>query len=239
MTSREHLVPTLTVDKNGRTTTVHKKRVTAGNAKSIPFSKNTELIIRRKDLIHGLATVMESTWTGGNVNALTQTLKMYPDSLLERLDHTQATNSVAFARIVRIAITKGAGEKSVRECLFFLDDLDASSYYAARDQIAALHRYTQLPETDDFSQESDELKSQCRALIAVQRACSNLDEDDVFRLESGAFVIDDDDLVELILANPDKASQIADFIRERKSIDTALIADVIASDASALGSGTL
>lgn len=239
MASRDHLVPTLTVDKNGRTTTVHKKLATTGSAKSIPFSKNTELIVRRKDLIHGLATVMESTWAGGNVNALTQTLKMFPDSLLQRLDHTQATNSVAFARIVRIAITKGAGEKSVREYLFFLDDLDASSYYAARDHIAALHRYTQLPESDDFSQESDELKSQCRALIAVQRACSHLDEDDMFRLESGMFVLDDDGFVELILAHPDKATQIVNFIRERRSIDVGLIAEVISGDATALGSGTL
>jgi hypothetical protein len=207
--------------------------------KNIPLPTSTEMIVRRKDLIHGLAAGMESKWAGGNLAPLTQTLKKYPDALLERLEQTRVTTSEGFFRIVRAAITKGTGPETVSEYLFFLDDLDVSSYYAARDHISSLHQYTQLPESKDFSNESDELKSQCRALLAVQRACTNLDEVEVFRLESGAFVIDDDDLVELILKNPDKSIQIADFIRERESIDVALIAEVIVSDASALGSGTL
>jgi hypothetical protein len=239
MTSREHLVPTLTVDKNGRTTTVHKKRVAGGVAKNIPLSNSAEMIVRRNNLIHVLASGMESRWAGGSVGALAKTLKKYPDILLERLSQAQVTNGDGFVRVLRIAITKAAKLETVSEYVCFLDDLDASSYYAARDHIASLHQYTQLPESDDFSNESEELKSQCRALLKVQRACAEVEDLEVFRMESGYFVIDDDDLVELILGHPDRATQIADSIRERKTIDVALIAEVITSDATALGSGTL
>jgi hypothetical protein len=238
MASREHLVPTLTVDKNGRTTTVHKKPVVEGAQKSIPMVKVQGPLPRRKEM---LKSIIERMGMGRTVEAkktVARQLSKYPDSILEKIVQEMTSTSQVY-KLARNAVVNDVPVEGMSEMLTFVDELDASSYYAVRDHISSLHQYTQLPESTDFSNEDDETVAKCRALLKVQRACAEVEDLEVFRLESGYFVIDDDDLVELVLNHPDKASHIADFIRERQGIDVALMAEAFASGTSALGSGTL
>lgn len=247
MTARENLNPTTVVDKNGRVTTVYRKPQAAPGRTSIPQVKSPSMTAaRRKEMIGELALRYETTKSGpGGIRNLTKVLKTYPDELLERLEGMRVTNSPA-QWIAKASVADGEFPAAINERLTFYPEVGHLNYRGLRMRVAALHDIPQLPESDDFTKESDEVVAQCRALLVVIDACNRAglygeyhDDPSDTMLRDDRVIELDDLLVDFVIAHPDHSVEIANFIRERKAIDLDLLTELVEGDARALGSGAL
>jgi hypothetical protein len=242
MTSRENLEPTPTVDKNGRLTTVYKKK--SGRGKSIldvPMPKPAVSQVDRQRIVSDFVDHFESRgMSEGAYEIMRAALNSYSDELLEKLDEARS-NLAPGLGLVGTSLSRGETEYEMSEQLYFFRELDDSMYYAARHLVDSLHYYPQLPASVDYSKENDEVRAQCSALIMVERVSVNLpyDLDEVFDISKGEYVLKDERLVELVLAHSDKAVLISDFIRSRRTLDVGMLTELVNSEAKVLGTGLL
>jgi hypothetical protein len=161
---------------------------------------------------------------------------------LERLDGLRVENPRVFTMLGFLA-SDGDSEADFREAMYFYPYTGDLKYYFARNIMASLHEYRQLPDTRDFSAESDEVRSQCKALISVtigliSWAQNNLGSS-TFRMSQPPFVIDDEALVDFVLDHTDSADLIAGFLQERGVADVEVLSQLLASESPALGTGLL
>jgi hypothetical protein len=248
MASRESLVPTRTVDKNGRTTTVHVKPSAVRNGSllsvvPVPSAPGHREIDREK-LVEGLVDEWQSSRYDDDLrNRLRDTLSMYSDELLERLTN-EALESFP-ALWMRHSVSRGLAESQINEQLEFFPIIsNGESHYIAKNMIWSLHGYPDLLASDDFSKAGEKTKQQCRALLLVTDAMNNGAFGDVFKDEQPIFILKDERLVKLVINHSDKVEMIVDFIRDRSkvfsgSLDTGLLADMIASESLAVSAGLL
>lgn len=243
MTSRENLEPTRTVDKNGRLTTVYKKKSSGSKSLlTVPMPKPLVMQVDRQRIVSDFDAHFESV--GMSVGArgiMMGALEDYSDELLGKLDEARSDLAPGL-RLVGTSLSRGETENDLSEQLYFFRELDGSMYYAARHLVDSLHHYPQLPASVDYSKESDEVRAQCSALIAVGRVSSNLGGygvDEVFDSSKGEYVLRDERLVELVLAHSDKAVLISDFIRSRRTLDVDVLTEFVSSESKALSTGLL
>ena len=167
-------------------------------------------------------------------------LNSYPDELLKRLRESQLDNVPGFG-LVMLGITRGTKADEVNEQLCFFRELDDCVYYTAYHLVTSLHHYDQLPDSRDYSRESEEVRSQCSALIMVEKSCIDMghDDDAVFDHSKGEYVLKDQRLVELVMAHSDKAVLLSDFIRSHRTLDMEILTEFMNGEAKALGAGLL
>lgn len=223
------------VDKNGRTTTVYRKPAAAGApASKFPVPGEVREDIRRsfvKSLSQDFASELMS------VRKLRRVLSGYPVDLLERLYLANMRNEPGLG-MVKMSISREEPPATVSEHLYFFKGLYYFSYEVANGRVASLHQYRQLPESADYSMESDTVKEQCNALLNIVETCSYFHLD-AFRDGSPAFVLKDDLLVDLIVRHSDKQAVISSYIAERRNTHAEVIALLLEGDAPVLGNGRL
>jgi hypothetical protein len=167
-----------------------------------------------------------------------QTLRNYPDDLLLQLDEARLNVAPGFG-LIQNSVSRGESVDEVSEQMYFYREMEGATYYYARHLVASLHQYSQLPSSQDFSKENEDVRSQCSALIEVARVCENLGDEEVFDENLGVFVLADERLVDLVVRNSDKAALIADFIRQHRSVDVKFLTELLNSKSQALSNGLL
>lgn len=250
MAPRENLIPTPTVDKNGRVTTVYVKPSTAGSAStlgSVPVpSASTNRETDRKELINDLVDVWKPTGYNDDLrHGLRANLSMFSDELLDRIAASQSLPNFDW---IGHSVGNGFPESEVSEHLEFFPDMEDTTYFIARNLIKSLHAYPGYLDGDDFSKAGDEVIGQCQALLKV---VSVLNDSylDVFDEDKAVFVLRDERFVEFVINHSDKAELIVDFIRGRAkpsiyawgadSLDIELLTEVVAAESPAVSSGLL
>lgn len=245
MTSRENLVPTAIVDKNGRQTTVHKKAANTRTGTSLPRVGGSSVSEAKRR--NGLVDSVLSAWPYYDVSSakghnMLMVLRQCSMDSLERLESMRLENPQVLTMLGFLA-TDDDSEESLREAMYFYPHMGNLTFYFARNIMASLHEYRQLPDSRDFSAESDEVRTQCKALISVTNGLINLTQSDLsssaFRPSQHHFVIDDDALVGFVLDHTDSADLIAGFLQERGVTDVEVLSQLLASESPALGTGLL
>lgn len=242
MTSRENLEPTPTVDKNGRLTTVYKKK-SGGNHSilTVPRPKPPVVHVDRDRIISDFMAHFEPRGMSDEAYGIMMgSLDDYSDELLGKLDEARLNLIPGFG-LVGTSVSRGESEDEVSEQLYFFRETSDMVYYSARHLVESVHYYPQLPASVDYSKESDGVREQCSALMMVSRASVNISYgvDEVFDRSKGEYVLRDQRLVEFVIAHSDKAVLLSDFIRTHRTLDVDLLAEFANSESKALGTGLL
>lgn len=250
MASRQHLVPTPTVDRNGKVTTVYRKLSPA--QKGAPLPGPAPVAGRdkhwRKYAVNTLVDYLSpSLYNVEHREDLKQSLSAYSDELLEMLvgdgtglNHTDPDASPT-AAVVMSDLNSGRPENEIREGLCFYPHIKeaAATAAAARQMVDSLHDYPQLPTTGDLSAEGEVVREQCIALLKVMCACWRSGSTGHFRVDGMSFALVDDNLVGFVMEHPDKGDLIAGVITERGVADVKVLAEMIDSESPSLSGGTL
>lgn len=244
MAPREHLIPTRTVDKNGRATTVYVKQSSTGSASPLAVvpvpSTPVDRAVERTRMINDYA---KKCYPGEHTEDLRENLAnsmdVYSYDLLERLSYNELGDYPSLW--VSYSVCNVLPENQINEQMEFFPYLQGGTYYSvANNLIQSLHGYPRHLNHEDFSKVDEKVKGQYRALLLVTDAISLGSFEGAFKKEKPTFILNDERLVELVINNSDKAEVIVDFIRQRSgSLDADLIADVINSVSPSIGGGLL
>ena len=242
MAFRDNLVPTPTVDRNGKATTVYRRDNTSMNAAKpipapMPLSPDAreKLILRTSDeLVAGNLIAKETKL------AVRRNIYSYSNEMLHTIriaisnDMSENKGMNGSAGKIRSKIAAGDSEESINEAIFFYPLLAHRGIAVTSHVVDALHKFPQLPASADYSREDHRTVTQCTALIRVIDKLSPLHG----ALNSN-WTIEDQRLTELVLANPERGEKIASFIEARESADPDLIEAMLTSEAPALNDGLL
>lgn len=250
MAPRENLIPTRTVDKNGKATTVYVKPSTTGTASALgsvpvpPASPHRET--ERRELVQDLVNVLKPSGYNDDLrNKIFDRLSAFPDELLDRIAASQGLPHFDW---IGHSIGNSFPESEVSEHLEFFPSMGDTTYFIARNLIKSLHAYPGYLDSNDLSKAGDEVIGQCQALLKV---VSVLNDSylDVFDEDKDVFVLRDERFVEFVINHSDKAEMIVDFIRDRAkpsiyawgadSLDIELLTEVVAAESPAVSSGLL
>lgn len=173
-------------------------------------------------------------------------LSAYPSPLLT-LVHSVLTGSesVLSRDLITLVCNSHVNANTIHEYLSFRPYLDEKTYRgAALSFIKGLRMYPQLPPADNYAATDGHVQAQVIALLrVVEKMDADHDTSDNMNppisYDRGIAVLTGDDLIRLVIANPEKAEMIAQTIIERGTSDAALIASVIGTDAQSLSRGTL
>lgn len=252
MASRDDLIPTPTVDKNGKQTTVYRRGYQSGaTTRTFPTPTVSEPSSARNDLIGDTALALASAANAPefSLRSVTKDLERCSDELIEHVaevlgsvDDERARTKVAVKISLQI-MRKPQGEKSgaaheeeVHEELYLYPVVPDAGPTMVRRIIESVRHLPQFSGMTSLRDASEDDLRNCRALARVMGSALREHLIDP-RLDSYTF--EDERVIDLVLEYPERASLIADVIRDRYTLDPVLLREVVESEASALGSGIL
>lgn len=179
----------------------------------------------------------------------------YPESVLPALYRMSLKNKPYARAVCELIVEERKPLSLVNEAFAFGHLVRKTGPYINGVSVAAtlraLHHYSpHLPDMEDYSEASEQVKIQIEALITVADILlvEFLRSKNDTRLPvvttydqygSLCLLIDGDDLIQYVINRPDKARQIAAIITERYTGHVDLIDSILNSDAPSVSSGQL
>lgn len=289
-----NLVPTVIVNKNGVTTTVHKKPVgasTTNNALPIPAVTATPTVnltdAERSDMISKMHSRLWVIYGGRDIDSgrehsdiIRDQLLTYSDNaltamnefLLADMEHSIKGNRhrLAFLKVLSDPRYKDTGH-TVHEYLTFQTILQrkTSSIIDGLAITRKLHSYQQLPVMDSYGDADQETQEKLITLITVTQALNDRYKEHQFEILNAATIsgthswdespaipaplelglpleitengirLAGDDLVDLILEQPENADLISKTIVQDGINDPTLLREIFDSNTPSLRDGLL
>lgn len=245
MTKRDHLTATPTVDKNGKATTVYRRNGQGSkDAKSFPSPSAVHRIeLNRKVSLALLDGGWNEARTRRHVVDFVSKLSNETVTRIDRMLESAGGDRDKLAKQIREYLDQNRDfefgfEAKLNHNLWFYPVISDVAHSVVRDIIKSLKYYEQLPPMENFTYD-DEAMKKCVALLRVFDAAYGTVLESELMINGLYYTLEDDQLVELILDNPERSELIAATVRERGTIDAELLSVVVHSEASALGNGTL
>lgn len=242
MNSRRNLVPTPTVDKNGKLTTVYRRQGdAAGNGRALPAPVASEDANLKRNVSFLLTTAAGEPAV--RINAGKQIIGYSPE-LLQRIhdaitDEKLDTNEKDMLKSNLLhKIGSGATLPHVEEAVLFYPLMKGLRKTSANEVAQSLRSYHQLPRSSNYARESKEVQEKCSAIVRVMSLVYHLPYRN-FRFVNGTYIFSDERFTDLALEFPERADEIGAIVTERQSYDPDMIRSMLTTDASALGSGIL
>lgn len=248
--NRNPLIPTATVDKNGRQTTVHKRMDTGGTGREMNIPQAT---------IRPAATdncnIIVTAGFDNDVNAVKMSdsvrekmMSTLGDDTLERIENNLRDHNAPLT-MVRKATHWCAQNRNLAVlnslALLTEESEDKSSKAQERLLLALMGvqhiREPKSPEID-LTNPDDDRVSGARALVkmAVERGFpEGLISMIGPKKEQSAIVFIDQGIGNLIMDNPDRADEIVDMYQGRKPFDRGLYEAALENNVRALNDGAL
>lgn len=252
MASRNDLIPTPIVDKNGKQTTVHRRGGPSGGAAmTIPKPTMSDPNSAREELVKETALILASAANAPEFSLLsvTRDLDCCSDGLVDRIAEVLSTiDDEALKKKVAIKISlqimrkpKGkqsgaAHEEEMHEELYLYPFAPEAGPTMLQRIIVSVRHLPQFSGMTSLRDASDEELKGCRALARVM---STALEERLIDPFSDYYVFEDERVTDLVLEYPEHARLIAEVIHDRYTLDPVLLRDVVENEASALGSGIL
>jgi hypothetical protein len=241
---REGLVAEQRVDRNGNTVTRWVKPAVSAVAVSVPAPSvaapekpKVDRIALYRDLASDVLVAREGG-TERTLQLLGETLYSYPERVVEKLADPVLREDEDMWDRIKSTVQQGDSADAVSEYIYFLPYVHhTSSAVMSRWLVASLHSYSQLPDTADYSGESEQVRGQCVALIRFANAAV-MQQRKIFRNDD-RFAIDDPALVELIMKHSDNVDTMITAMTERGSADPEVLRPIMESRAQALHHGVL
>ena len=177
-------------------------------------------------------------------------LLRYSDEMLTRL-HESIGIEGGELDLIGFLITDGDGESEtgVRECLYFMEQVNDEEAYPAVvcNMVQGLHLTSALPDRDDYSTADDLTRRQCVALIhvlitlmstGVRDGGKDPQKHKVVGNRLASF-INDDALVRLVMERAADYERIRQTIKQRKTANPEVILQVLNAPSPTLSDGLL
>lgn len=177
-------------------------------------------------------------------------LLRYSDEMLTRLHESIGTEGGELD-LIGFLITDGDGESEtgVRECLYFMEQVNDEEAYPAVvcNMVQGLHLTSALPDRDDYSTADDLTRRQCVALIhvlitlmstGVRDGGKDPQKHKVVGNRLASF-INDDALVRLVMERAADYERIRQTIKQRKTANPEVILQVLNAPSPTLSDGLL
>lgn len=146
-----------------------------------------------------------------------------------RSDHAERVHRLVTDLVYNDKTSFHVREAKLREYLILIDDVDREDLDMNLALIEGLHCMELLEQHPDMTIASKEHVERCRAMVIVARAAVGVEEERGLRVhdQEGVVFITDPPLIKLVLANPGRARQIAEFIDSRNELHAELIANLL------------
>jgi len=249
MKNNQDLIPTIITDKNGKTTTVHKKpQKTAATASlpspSLPKSRSINLV--RTAVTERIAELYNMTHESGFDYRphLAKEVQRYLEETLHMVD-LALRNDSDLAQGVAESIVHGESELIVKESIHYYKKTNSDNYWRTVSEIRALRHYTAVNTHMDITEVDDNIQKRCIALMRFPRLIDTLPETPSKFLSYNeadhydSRVINNDDLATLITQRPDDMEQIAEIVLQYGTSDAAVINGLLEGALPALAEGHL
>lgn len=235
MAINPNLVPTLTVDVNGRTTTVHKKPMTGALNAAIPAPAVREPRPKGRDeIIEGVITALwRLSGPVGDYEAhqIRLVVSDHTTEFITRVVEISEGEDTDLALGVVQHISAGEVEPLINEVIHFHKLSGGTSYWDSSALVRTLGQYSALEMNEDLSKTDDLVQQQC---LAIMKAASVIDtesrhdkKDDSHPLEylpthygRNMPIIKDESILELIMEQPESAEEIARIVAEHGDSET-------------------
>lgn len=230
-------------------TTVHR-RTDAGNrigpslpAPTVPDESLKNLVSDVTVLVYTELNRKEY-YSEREIMGAVKNIASYPRELLNVLHETFISHAPSRGALSKLIQAGRTSNESLHECAYFSPRLTSGHPSTSVDVIRGLHYYDELPKMDNYALADQETRTKITALLNVAAAIDGVC--DVFREnplrwvgEDMRPVIKDTRIVELVLANPDKAEAVSRFVDSRLTADYDAILEVVNNDSNSLSEGIL
>lgn len=249
-----NLIPTVTVDKNGRTTTVHRKPNVSVSNTALPAPAIGEDTARDRILVNHVLALITSLVGRQDVNAsklvpLKTSLNYFKTSFLQRLElYLQCDHATSLG--VAQQVVNGEFAEIIDETIYYHQRIGGTDYWDSAALVRSLAHYDPLSIYNDLSKIDEPIRKQCEALI---KATSVIDSEsgtapgaEEHPLEYAPAdydrqmrIIKNQGLVKLIMDNPDDAKHIAHIVVKHNTTDQNSILGIMRGIIPALAEGSL
>lgn len=251
MADRTRLIPTPTVDRNGRTTTVYRRPASSTEGrKAVPSPEGTAVQVREelvanltRSVIKLVAGVSEKN-SGEKIRA---TLGGYSTPFLKYLSSAALGNSDGVATSTAHYICKGTDGTTLGNALHFAERLEQGEVWSVMPLVKSLEYYPELAGSQREyrtakQSHSDRVVALMRATVFTEQYCGDKTRRFIDYAVEGVEVIPvlkDSRLVSLLVTQPEDIDRILSVIRQRESADYDLIMDTVSNPAAILHGGIL
>lgn len=244
------LIPTLTVDVNGRTTTVHKlPQGSTDRMNSIPAPAspvNGKSRMEREARVNRLAQhVQELT---GDEDGIQQRISRYSDGFLDRIEDLFDSES-DLATPVAGQIVGDENERFISECIHFYPKIGQGDYGETSSYVRSLRTYPALRNASSLTtgeQEHQSLAVMEATRIIHEKTAPSFFVDPSHPLEYRSTgmdwdmkVIKQQRLVHLIMSNPDRSDAIGNVVARYGFTEPASILAIMGGTIPVLADGAL
>lgn len=220
MAGRDNLVPTPTVDKNGKQTTVYRSAAPSAQKKKVPAPVPPSV----NSLDEDTALVMKMLGLKGN-DARRQVLSVlwqFPAPFRLTLQGFLRQKDRELATHIAGMIHSNEGQTTIRECDSLLRAIDVPDLELGTALVKSLRHCNELEWAGDYSVTDDELRAKCIALMNVTAAVVEVAPDMWPALvlvpnttgDMDSPIIRDKLLVRAVLEQPEEAPAITKVIRD-------------------------
>lgn len=157
-----------------------------------------------------------------------------------RMKHAERVHNLVTDLVYYDKSSHHVREAKLREYLILIEDTEREDLDMNLALIEGLHCMPLLEQHPDMTQGDAQHIQRCKALITVARAAVAIEEERGLRVhdQEGVVFLTEPALIHLVLDNPDRAQQIADFITDRKDLHPNAISELL-STTPPLAPGTL
>lgn len=244
------LIPTLTVDVNGRTTTVHKlpqgstDRMMSVPAPSSPANNKSRMMTDSR--INDLA--QHVTDLTGEEHGVRYRISHYSDGFLDRIEELFESES-DLATPVAGQIVGHENERFISECVHFYPKLNTEDYGEASSYVRSLRLYPELRHASNLTKGDQEQQS--LAIMEATRIIHENSPPSFFANPSHPLeyratdtdwdlkIIKQARLVNLIMRQPERAEDIGKVVARYGFTEPASILAVMGGTIPALADGAL
>lgn len=251
MVKNQNLIPTLVVDVNGKTTTVHKKPQGAASNKSIPAPVDTSSFGLANSIADACANATHLGEMGDRARHDFRNDLRFTYSLesLQRIDSEIRKGGVAAEGIIQ-QLREGESEWNILGTLHFYPKLGIDDYKHAGTLVRSLNDYEYFAEQGGKCKSDENVEQQCIGVITLTHhldALSTLPPNDIAhplrydydRRNFLSMSIKDERVMNMVIERPDEAKTIAEIVAKHGNADPNFIMGVMHGFNPALAEGGL
>jgi hypothetical protein len=146
-----------------------------------------------------------------------------------RMKHAERVHNLVTDLVYNDKTSHHVREAKLREYLILIEDTDREDLDMNLALIEGLHCMPLLEQHPDMTQGDANHINRCKALITVARAAVSLEDERGLRVhdQEGVVFLTEPALIHLVLDNPDRAQQIAEFVTTRRDLHPDAISELI------------
>ena len=242
-----HLVPTPTVDKNGRQTTVYRRVEAPAQSTGIPapMVKGRNVPVS-EDMVNAISSIFMFEEGSYEEDEMRHVLQNLSPSFRETLALVLEDDDFDFVTAIASNIHSESTEPFLNECIRFIRETCLTNMDRSASMVRALHHYLVFGEYRDLTKAPEEVQESACRLLRVTAALEELYEEPMTSLRyvelsngTDAPMLADEKMIELVAYDADASERILDIIETHRVKDANVIFGIMDGVEASLAEGSL